>query len=182
MLAFGLWFANPTTVNAASQGNLGTTSNGTMTLIYVQGIRARISGFVDMPLGTWNNSGPLTDNTDICVGRTGVSRTGTGVYRIEARGNGTSGNPAAFTLSNGASEIFYNVFFNDTIGTAGRVPLTAGVQLTGQTGAGRELTLNSLTGQCNNENANISIEVPEVELQGAIGVYTGTLTVMLIPD
>ena len=35
---------------------------------------------------------------------------------------------------------------------------------------------------CFGNNANISIEVLESELQGGTGTYTGTLTLLLLPE
>ena len=166
---------------AAQQGDLASSSSGSVDLIYVQGLNARITGLADMALGTWNGVGPLTANENICIGRSGVGFFGTGSYRILAQGNGTSGDPSAFTLTNGVDEIFYNAFFNDAAGITGRTPLVGGTQLTGQTGGGFAMIFNLIFG-CVFNNANISIEVPPLELSQGLGNYTGTLTLTLIPE
>ena len=169
-------------VLGAAQGTTGTTSTGNVDIFYVQGLQARINGFADMPLGTWSGSGPMTANDNICVGRTGVPLfSGGGTYAILASGDGEPGNPAAFTLTNGITQISYNAFFNDAAGTAGRQQLTPGVVLTGQTGFGLWYFFNMIF-NCAVANANLSIEVPETELQGAAGNYVGTLTLTLIPQ
>lgn len=167
--------------HAAVQGNSGTTSLGNVDVSLITGLNVRISGLTDMPLGTWSGTGDATSNDNLCIGRTGVAFFGTGVYRILASGDGEPGNPSAFTLSNGARRLSYNAFFNDTTGTAGRQPLIPGVALTGQSGFGLWQIFNYLFG-CSQLNANISITVPESELQGAAGVYTGTLTLILTPE
>ena len=167
--------------NAAVQGPPGPTSSGSTEITYVQGLNARISGLADMPLGAWSGSGSLTANNDICIGRSGVGFFGSGAYRVRAQGDGEPGNPAAFTLSNGTNLLYYNVFFNDQTGTANRTPLTAGTTLTGQTGSGFAFVFNLIFG-CAATNANLSIEVPESQLQQHIGIFTGTLSLTLIPE
>lgn len=166
---------------SAQQGITGNSSSGNITINYVQGLNTRISGFNDMPLGTWSGSGPLTANDNICIGRSGIGFFGTGTYRILAQGDGASGDPAAFTLSNGASQIYYNAYFNDQTGTTNRQQLTPGLQLTGQSGFGFWMIWNLIFG-CSVNNANVSIEVPESELASGVGTYTGTLTLTLIPE
>ena len=166
---------------AAQQGSSGLDSDGSIDVTLVTGNNVRLSGLADMALGTWSGAGSMSADDNICIGRTGISLFGTGSYRIHASGDGEPGDPAAFTLSNGFNQIHYNAFFNDAVGTAGRQQLTPGVAMTGQTGFGFWLVFNYLFG-CFNENANISIEVPETELTGGAGNYTGTLTLVLIPE
>lgn len=166
---------------AAVQGDSGTTSSGNVDISLISGLNVRISGLRDMPLGTWSGAGDVTSNDNLCIGRTGVGFFGSGPYRILASGDGEPGNPAAFTLSNGARRLSYRAFFNDVAGTAGRRLLTPGVSLTSQSGFGFWQILNYLFG-CSVLNANISIVVPQAELRGAAGVYTGTLTLILTPE
>ena len=166
---------------AAVQGTTGTDSTGSVDIHYVQGLVTRINGFADFDLGTWGGSGPLTANDNLCIGRSAVPLFGTGIYRIRAAGDGEPGDPSAFTLTNGVNQISYNAYFNDSTGTAGRTQLTPGVTLTGQSGFGLSFFFNMVF-TCAWQNANLSIEVPESELSGAAGSYTGTLTLTLIPE
>lgn len=166
---------------AAVQGAPGADSSGSIDVTLVTGLGVRISGFVDLPLGVWSGSGDLVANDNLCVGRTGVSFFGAGAYRILASGDGEPGNPAAFTLTNGARFITYDAYFNDQVGTSNRQPLVPGVALTGQSGFGFWQILNYLNG-CVVNNANVSIVVPEAELTGKGGIYSGTLTLTLIPE
>jgi hypothetical protein len=166
---------------AAQQGSTGLTSSGNIDITLVSGLDVRLTGLADMPLGTWSGSGDLTAEDDLCVGRSGVGLFATGNYRILANGNGEPGNPAAFTLYNGARSIHYDAYFNDATSTVGRAQLAPGVALTGQTDFGFGLVFNLLFG-CFVENANISIVVPAAELSAASGVYAGTLTLVLIPE
>ncbi|MEM7097345.1 MAG: hypothetical protein AAF541_03730 [Pseudomonadota bacterium] len=176
----GLLSSNPAAY-AAVQGNLGSSTTATTDLTYTQGLSARISGFSDMNLGTYSGTGSMTATDNICIGRSGVGFFGSGAYRVRAAGDGTPGNPSAFTLSNGSEQMFYNVFFNDQTGLIGRAPMTAGVALTGQSGGGFAFVFNLVFG-CVFNNANLSIEVPEAELQRNIGTFSGTLSLTLIPE
>ncbi|MEM7001857.1 MAG: hypothetical protein AAF529_13800 [Pseudomonadota bacterium] len=166
--------------HAATQGNTDSTSTGSIDIHATQNIIVGIRGFDDMVLGDWSGTGAMVANDDICIARNAVPFFGTGSYRILAAGDGEPGDPAAFTLSNGLDRIYYNAYFNDQAGTAGRTQLTGGVALTGQTGFGLFLIFNLFA--CNFGNANISIEVPESELSSSAGPYSGTLTLTLQPE
>lgn len=173
-----LCVSTPLEVDASTQGQIGFgSSTGSVDIDLIVGFRARISGLADMPLGEWSGTGPLAANDNICIG---VNYFGGG-YRIRASGDGEPGDPSAFTLSNGATQIGYNAFFNDATGTNGRVPLTGGVTLNGQNAANLPRVFNFFFG-CVANNANISIEVPEAELTGGFGTYNGTLTLTLLPE
>lgn len=167
--------------HAATQGSVGSTSNGSIDIVYSQGINVLIDGLADLSLGTWSGSGAMEANDDICIGRSGVGFFGTGLYRIRASGDGEPAFPAAFTLTNGFNRIHYNVYFNDEAELTGRTQLSPGVILSNQSSFGLFFIFNMLFG-CSAQNANISIEVPETELSGAAGTYTGTLTLLLIPE
>lgn len=179
-----LLFGFASSSQAAVQGNSGTTSQGSVDISLISLISVRISGLDDLSLGTWSGTGDATGSDNICIGTNGIRGGfpfGFGIYRILASGDGEPGNPAAFTLSNGAGRLSYNAFFNDATGLAGRQPLTPGVALTDQRGSAFSLVINRFNG-CVFNNANVSIAVPEAQLSGAAGVYTGTLTLVLSPE
>ncbi|MEM7217682.1 MAG: hypothetical protein AAF515_04910 [Pseudomonadota bacterium] len=166
---------------AATQGTTGTSSTSTVDIHMGIGRFARITGFEDFDLGEWSGSGDMSADDNLCVGRNGVGFFGTGTYRIHAAGDGVPTDPAAFVLSNGVDQISYDAYFNDQPGTAGRQQLTPGVLLGGNSSFGFRLVFNYLFG-CVIENANLSIVVPESELESAAGGYAGTLTLTLVPD
>ncbi|MFK8017029.1 MAG: hypothetical protein AB8G17_16520 [Gammaproteobacteria bacterium] len=169
-------------VGAAEQGTTDTTSTGSVDVTLTTGLSARLSGLSDMALGTWSGTGDLSANQNLCVGRTGVGFFANGSYRIRASGDGDASDVHAFTLSNGAQSVYYDVFFNDQTGLVGRTPLTGGVMLSAQQGFGLWEIFNVVFG-CTVRNANLSINVPEAQLAAASGgVYSGTLTLVLIPD
>jgi hypothetical protein len=167
---------------AAGQGSSGLTSTGQVDMTLTTGLSARIAGLSDFALGTVATGSNAAANQDICIGRSGVGLFSAGSYRLRASGDGTATDAHAFVLRNGADEITYDVFFNDQPGLAGRVPLTGGVMLSGQQGLGLFELFNLIFG-CTVRNANVSIEVPAAQLAAASsGTYTGTLTLVLIPD
>ncbi len=179
-LVVGLVLGQP--ADAANQGATGPTSTGAVDITLTTGISSRISGLVDLALGNWTGAGDLSGDQDICIGRTGVGFFGSGSYRIRADGDGDTTDINAFTLTNGVDLIYYDVFFNDQTGLAGRQALTGGQMLSGQGGSGFSEIFNWLFG-CVVRNANVSVVVPQANLQGAAGgAYTGTLTLVLIPD
>ncbi len=171
-----------TSTPAATQGGAGTTSSGSVDITLTTGLAARLSGLVDFALGTWSGSGDLAADQDVCIGRSGVPFFGLGAYRIRAYGDGDPADVSAFTLSNGVDRLYYDVWFNDQTGLGGRQSLTAGVMQSGLQGFGFGEVLNWLFG-CVVRNANVSISVPVTQMQAAVGgTYSGTLTLVLIPD
>ncbi len=167
---------------AATQGSTGPASAGSVDITLTANLTARISGLTDLVLGAWPGAGDMSADENICIGRNGVGLFATGNYRIRASGDGDAVDVSAFTLSNGVDTLYYDVYFNDAPNLAGRQQLTAGVMLTGQTSIGFQHLFNWLFG-CVFRNANVSVVVPEAELQGtSSGNYAGTLTLVLIPD
>lgn len=167
----------PVSIHAATQGSEGSTSSGTVEINIVKNRTILITGLRDFNFGQWNlGDGTLIDNDNVCVGKTNF-----GTYGIRAAGNGDGFDPAAFTLSNGTDQIFYNVYWNDAAGTAGNQQLTPGLIQHGQIESGFH-TFFFLFGICF-ANANVQIEIPDTELQSSTGGnYTGTLTLLVIPD
>jgi len=169
-------------LSAATQGNVGTTSSGSADITLTANLTGRFTGFTDFLLGTWSGIGDLAANQNVCIGRTGTGFGGGSTYRVRADGNGDPFDVNAFSLSNGVDLIYYDVYFNDQTNLAGRQQLTGGQTLVGQTGSGFSFIINWLFG-CVIRNANLSIVVPEANLAGSPGGnYTGTLTLVLIPD
>ncbi len=166
-------------LQAATQGSSGASSSGTIENIVTVGRVIRIGGLRDFNFGVWNSGdGTLSDNDNVCIAKNDIF----GPYAIRAAGNGDGFDPAAFTLSNGADQIYYNVYWNDANGTGGNQQLAPGVVLHGQTGGAFTFLINLIFGICNT-NANVEIEIPDTELQAASGGnYSGTLTLLVIPD
>ena len=177
---FIVMFLVPVTLQAATQGSQGNTSSGTVEINIVKNRTILITGLRDFNFGQWTpGDGTLTDNDNLCVGKTNF-----GTYGIRASGNGDGFDPAAFTLSNGADQIYYNVYWNDAAVSTNQdsnFQLTPGVIEHGQAESFFH-TFFFLFGFCG-ENANLEIEIPDTELLSSSGGnYTGTLTLLVIPD
>lgn len=174
-----LSIASFTNLQAASQGSAGATSSGTVEIGIAVNRAIIILGLRDFNFGLWRaGDGTLRDNDDVCVAKT----SNFGTYGIRAAGNGDGFDPAAFTLSNGIDQVNYNVFWNDEIGTTGSQQLTPGLIEHGQVETFIHVLQAALFGVCA-LNANIEIEIPDTELSSAVGgTYSGTLTLLVIPD
>ena len=178
----GFFLAGSGTAFAATQGSTTPgSSTGGVDVVVTTGLVARVSGLNDIDLGAWSGAGDLTGSDNLCIGRSGIGLFANGAYRVRLDGDGDASDVSAFTLSNGTDLLYYNVAFNDATGVGG-TPVTGGVMLNAQTGFGFWQFLNVLFG-CSVNNANIEISIPAAELLSVpAGNYTGTLTVVLIPE
>lgn len=164
-------------VGAAVDGVLSSSSTGSVDITFSLGVAAVLVDLRDFDFGNWSGSGELRDNDDVCVGTTGTAQ-----YIIRADGQGPGND---FILANGANQLPYRVFWNDTIGTAGNFELSSGVQVANLTnppntfvaiGGGAYICTGA-------RDANVEIVVEEAALQAATaGTYTGVLTLTLIPQ
>lgn len=165
---------------AATQGAKGNPSTGTLTITFVRGSQVRIGGLDDFDFGVWPNAGLLTANDNICIGLTDTAN-----YGLTASGDGTTGNPDAFTLSNGSAQIAYRVFYADSTNAGQGVEMTAGALLSGQKASAVFRRIYNVNNPCapNSENGNLRIQIDEAELlAAAAGVFTGVLTLTLSPE
>ena len=178
----GFYLASSGTAFAATQGTTTAGSSaGSVDVVVTTGLVARVSGLNDIDLGTWSGAGDLSGSDDLCIGRSGVGLFANGAYRVRLDGDGDASDVSAFTLSNGTDLLHYTVAFNDATGVGG-TPVTGGVMLNAQTGFGFWQFINVLFG-CSVNNANIEVSVPAAELLSVpAGNYTGTLTIVLIPE
>lgn len=158
--------------HAATDGTLGPTSTGSLSITITIPPRVRISNVADLALGTFTGTGDKTAADDVCI----YTNDPAGTYRVTATGDGTGG---AFTVNDGASnELAYSLRWNDQTGTTGNVLLTSGTALTGQSGA------NTTASDCGGSNtANIEATITESELSlGEAGSYSGNVTILVEPD
>lgn len=157
------------TAVAATDGTLGATSTGTANITLTIGTLVRVANFSDRVLGTWDGSSTPDSTDNVCVYTSAAS----GAYKVSSIGNG-SGN--AFTITNGSFTIAYEVYWNDQIGTSGRVQLSSGTLLTGQSGA------NTSSSTCSTDNASYSVRIPAATLAAAqSGTYTGQVSFVVEP-
>ncbi len=154
---------------AATQGGIGATSTGAVSIGVVLGTLARITNLNDITFGTWSGTGDLVVADDVCVWVSG------GGYAITAQGSGTAN---AFELTNGTTTINYSVKWDDVAGSTVGTSLTTGTSLGSQTSAA---TSTDCTG--GPMTATVEVQIAEAELGAAgSGSYNGVLTLVIAPE
>lgn len=152
---------------AATQGNEGATSIGSLNLIVGVGDKVRISGLSDIS-GTFNGTNDIVGNSAACI-----YRNGTGNYSIRAEGSGQNG---SFVIASGSTTVPYQVSFNDG---SGLVAMSSGVDLIGRTGADRF----SPSCATNGNTASVAVTIAATDLAQVPGAnYSGTLTLVVAPE
>ena len=146
-------------VNAASQGNLGGTSTGSLDITLVINPMIQISQLQDIQLST--TQGEATEaSTPLCV-----SGNYDGEFQLEAQG---SGRGSEFELSSGEDSIDYQVILQTE---AGGVALDSMIP-------SQSLPL----GACETTDRTLVVGVSETETESVEpGVYNGTLTLVVSP-
>jgi hypothetical protein len=132
---------------------------------YAQGVQ--VTGLSDVAFGTIGSFGSdLVRSQSICA----FSGLLGGRYSVTASGSGAGG---AFTLSNGAAALPYEVQWNTTAGQSSGIGLTANVPLGGQT-----MLLSCPVLQTTNTSLIVILRAAQLHVATA-GNYSGTLTVIL---
>ena len=163
----------PTPSFAASQGTLGATSSGNITITASVPNRARITGLSDVTFALQDPNTAASNAQDVCV----WSNTATKAYTITATGSGAS---SAFTLSNGSGTVPYSVEWASSSGQASGSGLTAGT-------ASPSLTSGAVNQTCSSApaaSASLIVKMATVDLgtMSAGSNYTGTLTLLVSPQ
>ena len=160
--------------DAATQGSLGATSTGTVTITATVPNRAQITGLSDI---SFTNADPTTTATSAqssCL----WSNTATKGYSITASGSGTAG---AFTLTSGAlTPVPYSVQWAASSGQTSGTSLASGTALTGLTSTATRPTCN--TGPATSSSLVVSIAATDLQNMVAAASYTGTLTLLVTPQ
>lgn len=154
--------------NAATDGNMGATSTGSLVITARVPNLVRITGLADLDLGTWDGANPMAGSDAVCVYST------TRAYTLTAMGSG-AGN--AFTLTDGTNTVAYSVNWQSEGGANNALT-------TGTTVPNLGANHNSVT--CNghaSDNATVTVSVSVAALSAIpAGTYTGTLTLTVAPD
>ena len=159
--------------NAATQGSLGATSTGTVSISASVPNRVRISGLSDVAFSNVDPSLDASNAQNVCV----WSNTATKGYRITATGSGAAN---AFTLSNAALTVPYSVEWAASSGQTSGSALASGTALTGLTST----ATNSSCASGPATSASLVVKILAANLQGmnAATSYTGTLTLLVAPE
>ena len=159
---------------AASQGTLGATSTGNITITASVPSRAQLTGLVDV---TFTNQDPASDaqrNQNVCVWTNTTGKS----YTIRASGSGGAGN--LFTLTNGTGTVPYTVEWAATSGQTSGTQLATGV-------ASATLGSSAINPTCSAApltTSSLIIKMTSADLltMTAGSSYTGTLTLLVTPQ
>lgn len=137
-----------------------------------QAQRVRISDLSDVNFGAVSAVGDQRRSQNLCVFLNATGRT----YSVTAYGNGAAN---AFSLSNGHSELAFDVEWAGVANASSGSQLVPAVPLTGQSSSASNQTCSS--GPIS--SASLTIVLRGTQLADALqGTYSGTLTLVVAPD
>jgi hypothetical protein len=160
-------------VGAATQGTLGVTSTGSITITASVANRAQITGLSDVTFSAVDPGTAATNAQSDCV----WTNTATKGYSITATGSGSGG---AFTLINGALSVPYSVQWAASTGQSTGTALTAGTALPGMTSTAVNPTCS--TSPTTTSSLIVGITAANLQSMTAGTSYTGTLTLLVTPQ
>jgi hypothetical protein len=168
-----LTLAGPAT--AATDGQFGETSTGTVTINASVAGLVRISGLRDVDFTNHDPTAPATDAQNVCV----FSNTDTRGYNITATGDGT-GN--AFTLSDGplGDVVPYTVEWAGSSGQTTGTALTSGTALTGLTSTAA--AVGCAIAPPSSASLIVSITAADLQTMPGGAAFTGVLTLVVAPE
>ena len=163
----------PTTAFAATQGTLGATSTGSISIGASIPNRVQLTKLSDVAFTNQDPSVAASDAQNVCV----WSNTSTKGYNVTATGSGAAN---AFTLANGALTVPYSVEWAGSMGQTSGTPLSTGAALSGLTSTATNM--NCASGPAT--SASLIVKISSANLQGmqAATTYTGTLTLVVAPE
>ncbi len=163
----------PVRADASTQGSLGATSTGSVTITASVANRAQITGLSDVAFTNVDPASAATAAQSNCV----WSNTATKGYSITATGSGTAG---AFTLANGSLSVPYTVQWNAGGGQTSGTALTASTALAGMTSTAANPTCS--TGAATTSSLIIGIAASNLQGMTSATSYTGSLTLLVTPQ
>ena len=169
MLALGFG----TAADAATQGSLGSTSTGSVSVSVSVPNRVQLSGLTDVAFLNQDPSVAALNAQNVCV----WSNTGTRGYNIDASGSGSGG---AFTLANGGLTVPYAVEWSSSSGASSGTPLASGTALTGLTSTATNASCSA--GPATSASLIVRIAAADLQAMQASTTYTGTLTLVVAPE
>ena len=165
--------ATPGTALAATQGSLGATSTGTVSISASVPARVRISGLADVAFTNQDPAAAASSAQNVCV----YSNTATRGYSITATGDGTAN---AFTLAGASTTVPYSVEWNPASGQTSGTSLTAGASLGSLTSTATQQQCAS--GPASSASLVVGISQATLESMQASTSYAGVLTLVVAPQ
>lgn len=169
---FAIGCLTPGFTSAATQGQVGTSSTGTILISVAVPKLARVSKLEDIQLGTWTGTGDLTGNANqICVW------TNSGTYSVTAQSENTEGDQFNLKASDGGT-LSYSVAWAQSGNQTSGQTLSPNSPLTGQ-------STNATSSDCSqgpSSTAGLFVQVSEDALSSVPdGSYSDTLTLVITP-
>lgn len=164
---------SPVVASAATQGNLGTTSTGSVAISASVPNRIQLTGLSDVSFANQDPTIAAAKAQNVCI----WSNTSTKGYNVTATGSGTG---SAFTLANGALTVPYSVEWGAASGQTSGSALTSGTALTGLQSTATNATCSS--GVSSSASLVVRISTNSLQTMQAATAYTGTLTLVLAPE
>jgi hypothetical protein len=160
---------------AATDGTLGTTSTGFVTVSITIPALVQISGLADITLNSVTTL-PVTGSTQACI-YSNVVTPSLGSYIVTASSTNASGTNFRVKDSAGPNFIVYSAFWNNTSAATPTTALSSGTSTTRQSGG----SATSVTcGGGKNANFNISFSPDQVE-SAAATTYTDVVQIIISP-
>lgn len=161
------------TALAATQGSLGATSTGSISIGASVPNRVQLTGLTDVSFANQDPATPASRAQNVCV----WSNTSTKGYNVTATGSGTG---SAFTLANGALTVPYSVEWAGSSGQSSGTALATGSALTGLTSTATNATCAA--GPTSSASLIVKISTANLQTMQASTTYTGTLTLVVAPE
>jgi hypothetical protein len=159
--------------SAATQGTLGATSTGTISISASVPARARISGLVDVAFTNQDPASAASVAQDVCV----WSNTATRGYSITASGDGTG---SAFTLAGASTAVPYTVQWSSSSGQTSGTSLTASSSLAGLVSTATQQTCGA--GPAASASLVVGMSAATLQSMQASTSYTGVMTLLVAPQ
>lgn len=157
-------------IEAGSQGQGRPKLQGTINLTLTIGGLIRIGQLTDISLGVFDGISNLSASDSLCVYRNFA-----GSYGVRVSGQGAGG---AFVLVNGASQVVFDVTWNDGSGAA---VVSPGALLSGRVGA-YVASPDCAGGAANNATLGVSATAASMNAATATGLHAGLLTITVEPQ
>ena len=158
---------------ASTQGSLGSTSTGSVSISASIPSRVRISGLSDV---AFTNADPTIDAANaqnVCV----WSNTGTKGYQLTATGSGSSN---AFTLANASLTVPYTVEWNGSSGQTSGTALATGTASASLISTATHQTCTA--GPSSSASLIVGMSTTDLQSMEAGLNYTGSLTLLVTPQ
>ena len=157
----------------ATQGSLGSTSTGSVSISASVPNRVQLTGLTDVAFTNQDPAVAAANAQNLCV----WSNTSTKGYNVTATGSGTS---SAFTLASGSLTVPYSVEWAGSSSASSGTALASGTALTGLTSTATNPTCS--TGASSTASLIIRIATASLQSMQPATSYTGTLTLVVAPE